>query len=168
MLLAKCATWGAGPVGTIGDGCDDTLEYSFAGGSVAVILGVTFLLAPKAQRVRVFCGLVLAIYALHRLVFGEGTLKQAVSVAEQHSMEKGVAHALLNSREVTVTLVAIAVAYLYPWWATKTNAMLAGIAGVLTSWEELSTVMGVIAFTDAFSVFAGLFTAFTAEEPKSV
>ena len=160
MLLSKCSTWGTGPIGTTGDGCYDIGEYVFHGSSLAILILILFLAGPS-DRFRVLIGFTLAASSLYHVVYGEGTMRDAIKVAESDSLEHGILLALVNTREITVLFFAGFVAWWYPSIISKTYGLLAGVTAAMTSWDSISTVSGIIIFADAFGVVTGVYVATT-------
>ena len=160
MLLSKCSGWGTGPIGTAGDGCNDIGEYTFYGAS-GVILLVLMCLAAPSDRFRVLIGFTLAASSLYHVVYGEGTMSDAIKVAESDSLEHGILLALLNTREVTVLFFAGFVAWWYPSLTSKIYGLLAGVTATLASWDSISIISGILTFADGFGVVTGVYIVTT-------
>lgn len=132
MLGHRCATYGTGPLGSAGDGCDDTAEYIVLGVLTVAVVGVAW----ASRAACVVAGAVLASSSVYHVVFGEGTMAAAVRVAKDDSLGHGIVLAVINTREVTVVLTVALIAWFLSWvscaWkariAANVYALLAAIA----------------------------------------
>jgi hypothetical protein len=92
-LNAECAEYGTGPVGTVSDGCGDTVEY--VGLAVLTVTAV----AATCVRPHAFASVVLFCTSVFHLVWGEGTIETSRHVETWNHVAVLIA---FNTREVTV------------------------------------------------------------------
>ena len=97
-LLEKCETWGSGPIGTLGDGCDDQLEIGVLVGSVVFVAAVLYVYRSVIS----FAGALLAATSLYHAIFGEGSLLDVID--NRDNTGHAIALAAFNTREFTVPM----------------------------------------------------------------
>ncbi|MGB0549523.1 MAG: hypothetical protein ACPGR8_10345 [Limisphaerales bacterium] len=171
MLLPRCDTWATGPIGTLGDGCNDTAEWAFNGACVVAV----FAVVGATRRLLPAIGAVLACSSLYHVVFGEGTLAEASAVAVSDGAVCGAVLALINTREITLTTQTLVAAVLVQMYGSgvEVPAVWAYLCATFTlnlslaPFDTTATGTGLLLFYDAFGVAIGA-ALISSPPPKSV
>lgn len=160
-----CATWGTGPVGTLGDGCVDEAEWTTAALlTVACVAAVYIGTGPLANRA---AGTLLAASSAYHVLYGEGHMGIAIDTAADGDVFHGVMLGLLNTREVTVVALTWAVTvaatccgdvspclrfalWFYGVWAgvcaAGAHSEMPAIDRMLVAFDTVGVVLGVAVF----------------------
>ena len=157
-MIERCPTWGTGPIGTAGDGCHDLVEAIFLGVVTAIVAAATVRAGPE-RRVTALLGSTLAASSIYHVVFGEGTIADAVAVAEGGNPPHAAVLALVNSRELTVPATTAVVG----WWVRTPAAAVAAAAVAisvpLASYDHLPGAVGALAAMDVVGFLCGVWIA---------